>query len=93
MYAVSLLSQVAEFILLGFQDSLWNVKLCEGFHELIPGNVCRVFMSFRVVVPPRASCSSELVSCDPNTFFISAGSEVQLLLNLLQPVMCSQGIL
>ena len=92
MYSVTLLPEVAEHILLAVQDSLWNVVLGEGLNKLIPSDMLGVLMCIRVAIPPRASCSSELVGCDPDALLVGAGSEVQLLLNLPQPIVGCQGL-
>ena len=79
MNSVNLLPEVAELIFLAVQDSLWNVVLGEGLNKLIPSDMLGVLMCIRVPVPPRASCASELVGCDPDALIVGASSEVQLL--------------
>jgi hypothetical protein len=62
------------------------VILSEGFGELIPRDVSRVFMGITETVPPGVCCTYELVCAYSNTLIVGESSEVKLLLHLLEPV-------
>jgi hypothetical protein len=77
---------VAELLSFGLHDTLGNVILNECFDELIPRDVGRVLMGITETIPPGVCCTCELVCSCFDTLIVGEGSEVKLLLHLLEPV-------
>jgi hypothetical protein len=93
LYLLSALGDVAELLHLGVHDTLRYMLLTERLSELSPGYAPRVLVGVTVAVPPCACSASELVSGNSHTLLISASGEVQLLLDLTQPVFGGNGII
>jgi hypothetical protein len=93
LHLQSALGEVVELLYLDMHDALGHMVLTKGLSELFPRDAPRVIMGVTVAIPPSVRNTSELVSGDSHTLLVSVGGEVQLLLDLLQPVLGGDGVI
>jgi hypothetical protein len=93
LHLQSPLGEVVELLHFGIHDALRHMVLAEGLSELFPQDAHGVIVGIIVAVPPSARSASELVIGDSHTLLINADGEVQLLLDLPQPVLGGDGVI
>src|ERR1041385_3856329 len=88
----SALGEVAELLMLAVHKTLWNVVLTEGSAELIPSGWRSSGTHVQEILPPRASCTLEVVGgiADPVTICNMACLELPL--DAAKPVIGVKGL-
>jgi hypothetical protein len=88
----SSLGEIAELLSLAVHESLRNVMLAKSVTELIPRSQLSSWTHVQKVLPPRASCTLEVVGGIVDSVTICNMSRMELSLDAAKPVIGVKGL-
>ena len=88
----SSLGEIAELLSLAVHESLRNVMLAKSVTELIPRSQLSSWTHVQKVLPPRASCTLEVVGGIVDSVTICNMSRMELSLDAAKPIIGDKGL-